>query len=130
MAAQGFANGDLAGMLLGALLQAPLRIDGIADDGEFHFVRRTDVAYFGYHVRATEHLTGDLVYRSAFYDYRDAGTGRGDNNHSPSLSLRYEVTEWLALSATARATWNQSNQSVFDYEALNLGGSFGLNARF
>lgn len=87
-------------------------------------------AYLGYHVQATEHLTGDVVYRYSFYDYRDAGEGRGDSNHSVSLSLRYDLADWLAVTATALGTWNRSNQSVFDYDAFTVGGSVGLNARF
>lgn len=87
-------------------------------------------AYVSYHVNATERLSADLGYRYAFFDYRDGGTGRGDHNHSLSLSFRYSVTEWLNVVAAGQATWNRSTQPVFDYDAFNAGGSVGLNARF
>ena len=87
-------------------------------------------AFLGYHLQATEHLAADLVYRYSYYDYRDEGDGRGDSNHSLALALRYDLSEWLALTATVQGTWNRSNQSVFDYDALNFGGSVGVNARF
>ena len=87
-------------------------------------------AFLGYHVRPAEHLTADLIYRCSYYDYRDAGEGRGDGNHSLALALRYELAEWLAITATAQGTWNRSNQSVFDYDAWTVGGSVGLNMRF
>jgi hypothetical protein len=77
-----------------------------------------------------ERLALDLGYRYAFFDYRDGGTGRGDHNHSVSLSLRYDITTWLNVTSTLQGTWNRSNQEVFNYDAMNVGGYFGLGYRF
>lgn len=87
-------------------------------------------AYLGYHLRATDHLTANLSYRYAFFDYRDGGTGRGDHNHSISLSLRYSLREWMSVGASFQGTWNRSNQAIFSYDAFTLGGSFDLSAQF
>lgn len=87
-------------------------------------------AYLGWQWRATERLSTTLLYRYGYYVYREGGTGRRDHNQTASLSLRYDVTNWLAFTASGFATWNRSNQSAFDYDAWNLGGGFGVNARF
>lgn len=87
-------------------------------------------AFVGYHLQATEKLSGDLIYRYSYYDYRDASEGRGDHNHSLALALRYDLAEWIAITGTIQGIWNRSNQSVFDYNAMNVGGSVGLNMRF
>lgn len=87
-------------------------------------------AFLGWRWRATERISTTLLYRYAYYVYRDGGTGRCDHNQTLSLAVRYEATEWLALTASGFSTWNRSNQSAFDYEAWNLGGSIGINARF
>ena len=87
-------------------------------------------AFVGYHLQATEKLSGDLIYRYSYYDYRDAGEGRGDSNHSLALALRYDLAEWIAITGTIQGTWNRGNNSFFDYDAMNVGGSVGLNARF
>jgi outer membrane protein assembly factor BamA len=87
-------------------------------------------AFLGWRWRATERISTTLLYRYARYEYRDGGTGRGDHNQTLSLSVRYDATDWLALTASGFSTWNRSNQTAFDYEAWNLGGNIGVNARF
>ena len=87
-------------------------------------------AFVGWRWRAAERLSTTLLYRYAYYVYRDGGNGRCDHNQTASLSIRYDATDWLALTASGFSTWNRSNQSAFDYEAFNLGGSIGVNARF
>jgi outer membrane receptor protein involved in Fe transport len=86
--------------------------------------------YLGYHLRATERISVDLGYRYAFFDYRDGGTGRSDHNHSLSLSMRYDVTQWFNVGASLQGTWNRSSQEIFDYDALNLGAMIDLGMRF
>ena len=87
-------------------------------------------AYLGWRWRATERLSTMLLYRYGYYVYREGNTGRRDHNQTASLSVRYDATDWLSLTASGFGTWNRSNQSAFDYDAWNLGGSIGVNARF
>ena len=87
-------------------------------------------AYLGWHWRVTDRISTDLLYRYSHFVYRESGTGRRDHNQTLSLSIRYNLTDWLALTASGYAAWNRSNQSAFDFDAWNLGGSVGLNARF
>ncbi len=87
-------------------------------------------AYLGWRWRATERLSTMLLYRYGYYVYREGDTGRRDHNHTISLSVRYDATDWLALTASGFSTWNRSNRPAFDYDAWNLGGSIGVNARF
>jgi hypothetical protein len=87
-------------------------------------------AYINYHLDLTRRLAADLGYRYAFFDYRAGETGRGDHNHILSLSFRYSVTDWLNVGTAVQATWNRSSQSDFNYDAFNVGGGIGLNARF
>lgn len=87
-------------------------------------------AYLGWHWRMTDKLSTNLLYRYAYYVYRDGGTGRGDHNQTVSLSARCDATDWLAFTVSGFSAWNRSNQSAFDYDVWNLGGSIGVNARF
>ena len=87
-------------------------------------------AYLGWQWNAGDHFSTTLLYRYGYYVYREGGTGRRDHNQTISLTLRYDVTQWLALTASGFAAWNRSNQPAFDYDAWNLGGGIGLNARF
>ena len=87
-------------------------------------------AFFGYHLQATEKLSADIIYRYLYFDFRDASEGRGDSNHSLALALRYDATEWLSITGTMQGIWNRSSESFFNYDAMNVGGSVGLNARF
>ena len=85
-------------------------------------------AYTGYHLQATRHLEVDLLYRYAWYRYSEGD--RHDHNHTISLGLRYNVTDWLSVSLTSYAVWNRSNQNVFDYDSANAGIGLNLGLQF
>jgi hypothetical protein len=86
-------------------------------------------AYGGYHVDLTQHLEADLSYRYGFFHYREEGSRR-DHNQSVTIALKYNVTDWFAVSATTFFGWNRSNRAVFDYDVVNGGVGLGVTARF
>ena len=87
-------------------------------------------AYAAWYWRLSDRFATNLAYRYGYYVYRGGDAGRRDHNHTVSLSAQYDLTDWLALTASGYATWNRSNLPDFNYAAWNLGGSVGLNARF
>lgn len=85
-------------------------------------------AFLGYRVKWTADLESNLTYRAALYDYHDFG--RTDFNQIVSLGLTYRFTDWLSANASFSATFNNSDWSVFDYNALNTGVVIGLQAKW
>ncbi|MEA3187614.1 MAG: hypothetical protein QOD99_1444 [Chthoniobacter sp.] len=84
--------------------------------------------FAGYHLQATRHLSSDLLYRLNFQHYWD--TSRQDLNNALSLTLRYDVADWLNVSASTYFSTNASNDSAFSYDVFNAGGGLGANIRF
>ena len=87
------------------------------------------VVFAGYHLQAMRQLDADVLYRYGRYGY-SAGTGRWDNNHTLSATLRYTPCEWAALSLTSFIGFNRSNRREFDYAVWNGGLSLQLSVRF
>jgi hypothetical protein len=85
-------------------------------------------AYAGYHVQVTRRLQADLFYRGSCFQYSVGN--RHDWNQIGSVSGRYEVTAWLAITLSAYLTTNRSNRETFDYDAGNVGGGIGVMMRF
>jgi hypothetical protein len=85
--------------------------------------------YAGYRLRIARALTADLLYRLNLFEYREGGDGRRDVRNSITLSLRYELTEWLALTAMASYLINESNRDG-DYRVGNVGANVGLQYQF
>jgi hypothetical protein len=86
--------------------------------------------FVGYHADIARDFGVDLNYRFAYFDYRESEVGRADKNQSLTLALRYSLEEWLSVSASSFWTTNKSNFDVFGYDAWNLGGGIGLQAKF
>jgi hypothetical protein len=85
-------------------------------------------AFAGYHLQVTRRLQADLFYRGGCFQYSVGN--RQDWNQIISVSGRYEVTTWFAVSTSAYFTTNRSNRETFDYDAGNVGGGIGLTMRF
>src|SRR5438105_2882548 len=85
-------------------------------------------AYAAYHVQFTRSLSADAVGRVLLKDYYHGD--RTDVSELLALSADYRVRNWLTLSAVSTFAWNQSNQSVFDYHVVNLGGALALTVKF
>jgi hypothetical protein len=85
-------------------------------------------AYAGYHVQFSRAFSMSALGQVLFKKYYEGA--RSDVSELVALSADYRVREWLTLSAVSSASWNQSNQSVFDYSVVNLGGSLALTFKF
>lgn len=77
----------------------------------------------GYHVRLARNFEIDILYRLGFYHYTEVD--REDVNHTFQLTARYNFTKWLSVNASLNASFNESDRTGFDYEAINTGvGAF------
>src|SRR5881398_514061 len=56
--------------------------------------------------------------------------GRDDISEILALTGNYRVNKYLTLSAVSTLAASQSNQSVFDYQVVNLGGAVALQVKF
>jgi hypothetical protein len=91
--------------------------------------RRNDFdLYAGYSARLTRAFTVDAVARVFVRDYHE--NDRVDVSEILALSANYRITKCLSASAASTFAWSQSNQSVFDYNVVNIGGAFTLSFRF
>lgn len=91
--------------------------------------RRNDFdIYAGYSARLTRALTLDAVARVFVRDYHEGD--RVDVSEVFAISANYRITKCLTAGAASTFAWSQSNQSVFDYNVVNIGGAFTLSFRF
>lgn len=84
--------------------------------------------YAGYSARLTRALTLDAVARLFVRDYHESD--RVDVSEVLAISANYRITKCLTAGAASTFAWSQSNQSVFDYDVVNIGGAFTLSFRF
>jgi hypothetical protein len=91
--------------------------------------RRNDFeVYAGYAVQLSRSFSVDAVGRFIVKDYYKGD--RTDINEILALTANYRLRTWLTLSAIATFSWNQSNQSVFDYYVADLGGGVSVTFKF
>ena len=81
-----------------------------------------------YHLQVTRSFDIDLLYRYAAQFYNESG--RIDRNQTLFLSLGIAATPWLRVAGSISAARNDSNQSAFEYDVLNLGGGLKLEVIF
>ena len=91
--------------------------------------RRNDyAAYATYTVNLARafliQANGQVVVR----DYHQ--NGRTDVSEILSASATYQLTNWASISAISSFAHSDSNQSVFDYNVGNLGGTVELTVKF
>ena len=84
--------------------------------------------YAGYAVQLSRSFSVDAVGRFMVKDYYKGG--RTDINEILALTANYRPRNWLTLSAIATFSWNQSNQSVFDYNVADVGGGVSVTFKF
>ena len=82
----------------------------------------------GYHVRLARSFELDLFYRLGFFHYTEAD--REDVNQTVQFSARYNFTKWLSANASFGASFNDSNRTGFDYQALNTSAGFFVSWKF
>ena len=91
--------------------------------------RRNDFEiYAGYAVQLSRSFSVDAVGRFIVKDYYQRD--RTDINEILALTGNYRPNSWLTLSAIATFSWNQSNQSVFDYNVADVGGGIAVTFKF
>ena len=90
--------------------------------------RNQAAVHVGYHLQITRSFDVDLFYRYAaqFYTAGD----RIDRNQTLSLGMGVGATRWLRVAGSISAARNDSNQSEFEYDVLNLGGGIKLEITF
>jgi len=99
---------------------------GISDP--FSAQRDQIAAYADYRIFLAGHFDVDLAYRVAGYFYNSGG--RDDFNQTVTLGLHYRFKAWADVGALLFFGSNRSSKSVFDYDALNTGGSVALTVHF
>jgi len=84
--------------------------------------------YFGYRVEWTPEFSTSASVRTAIYDYRDFS--RTDWNNILGVSAEYKLTDWASLGAGVSWMFNESDESVFDYNNGDMGVIVSLNITF
>lgn len=82
----------------------------------------------GYTVKLARNFTASAVARLELYDYTN--TAREDFLQSIALGARWDVTDWMFVSASLSAANNISTQRVFDYGVINGGATLTAHIRF
>ena len=91
--------------------------------------RRHDFdVYLGYGVNLTRAFTVDAVGRVVVRDYVQGG--RVDVSPILALTATYRFSKCCSASAISSFASNHSNQSVFDYDVANIGGSVSFMVKF
>jgi hypothetical protein len=104
-------------------------ISGIGGISTPHSQQRDQgTAYLAYHLQVTRSFGADLLYRYAAQFYNE--DGRIDHNQTVSFALGVNPSPWFRVSASVSAARNDSNQSAFEYDVFNVGGTLSATLRF
>jgi hypothetical protein len=114
----------------GRAQQLSLGTDANLSVGADHqFPRRNDYeAYAVYSVGLTRSFLIQAGGRVVVREYHQ--NGRTDVSEILSASATYRFANWGALSAISSFAHSDCNQSVFDYDVANVGGSLELSIKF
>ncbi len=82
----------------------------------------------GYRLRMARNLTATAVVRIELCDYADEV--RTDLLQTIAIGARYEVSEWMFLTASIAAARNFSTQPVFSYGVINAGITLAAHFKF
>jgi hypothetical protein len=82
----------------------------------------------GYNLDITSKLSIDISVRVSYIPYQE--DGREDYNESVSLGITYKPKPWLVLTFSNFAASNQSSNSVFEYNVVNLAPNIGIKIKF
>jgi hypothetical protein len=82
----------------------------------------------GYRYRLTRKTQLSLSYRYTFFDYQEVD--RQDHYQSLGFGVSYTPWKWMELYASASYVFNDSDISVYDYEAANVGAGLGMRVKF
>lgn len=84
--------------------------------------------WVGWRWRIIDPLELQTYYMVSLFDY--TSDERLDVTQNVGATLNLALTRWAKLSASAGFVANSSTEDVFDYTAVNLGGTIGLDIRF
>ena len=84
--------------------------------------------YVGYAVNLTRSLSVDAVGRIYLRDY--VNVDRTDVSELLAVSATYRFTKWFSAGVVSTFGSSQSNQSIFDYNIANIGGSVTFAVKF
>lgn len=84
--------------------------------------------WVGWRWRILDPLELQTYYMVSLFDY--TSDDRLDVTQNVGATLNLAITRWARLSASAGFVANSSTEDVFDYTAVNLGGTIGLDIRF
>ncbi len=82
----------------------------------------------GYYLDITSKWSFEGGVRISYVPY--AENGREDYNESVTLVIGYKPKPWININFTALAALNQSNQSVFEYNMVNLSPNINIKIKF
>ena len=82
----------------------------------------------GYTLRVARNFTATAVARLELFDYTNKA--REDYLQSVALGARWDLTEWMFVSASVSAVNNMSTERVFSYGAINGGATLTAHLRF
>lgn len=124
-----FLNAELP-FRIGRAQQIAVGVDTNLSVGADHqFPRRNDYeGYLGYSADLTNSLSFHAAGRIVARDYHQ--NGRTDVSEIISASATYRLNNWISLSAMTSFAHSDSNQDVFDYDVVNVGGVAELSVRF
>jgi hypothetical protein len=82
----------------------------------------------GYTVKLARRFAANAIARLEYYDY--TSVRREDLFQSVALGARWDLADWMFVSASVSAGSNISTQPVFTYQAINTGASLTAHIRF
>ncbi len=92
-------------------------------------LQRAEVrAALGYTVQISRKFSATAAARLEFYDYTN--DNREDLLQSIALGARWDLNDWMFVSASISVANNLSSQPVFSYRAINTGGTIAAHFRF
>ena len=97
-----------------------------ADPGD---LERAELRFaIGYTLRVARNFTATAVARLELFDYTNEP--REDLLQSVALGARWDINEWIFVSASVSAVNNISTERVFSYGAVNGGATLTAHIRF
>lgn len=82
----------------------------------------------GYQANLTRHLQANLFYQIAYLPFVDIS--RRDWNQILSAGLAWNFNEFFSINASVSGSFNESNESFFNYSVLNTGAGVSAVIRF
>lgn len=109
-------------------LYAGVSTDLVLEGNPGYALREKLGGYVGYQVSLTRSLKASAFYQILYMPYLEHG--RADWNQVVSGSLTWEPITGFALNAVVSGIFNESNESFYQYNALNVGAGVTGQLKF